>query len=275
MLLTKRDLEIFATISRCAILTTSQLSKTVFKGIAKTTVLRRLRKLEKAKFIERIEGLTNYENAWALTAKGAEAIGYLNPKRHFHRLSLGHDVKLTELRLLLEDAGIARSWIPEHEIRSAMAKKYGLQRIKSQSVPDGIMGVSYQGIMESIAIELELHHKNKDRYRDIFRSYAEKRNLKAVWYLVSSESLGKHLETLWTKYNGKYGPWFLWSLVDDVLENTKASTVRYFDQTIELEKLFEPAHPVGFGVSSLQDQKEEIQTKLSAESQRELPAKVG
>ena len=76
MLLTKRDLEIFAIISRCAILTTSQLSKTVFKGIAKTTVLRRLRKLEKAKFIERIEGLANYEKAWALTAKGAEAIGY-------------------------------------------------------------------------------------------------------------------------------------------------------------------------------------------------------
>lgn len=122
MLLTKRDLEIFTIISRCAILTTSQLSKTVFRGIAKTTVLRRLRKLEKAKFIEHIEGLANHEKAWALTSKGAEAIGYVNPKRHFHRLSLGHDVKFSELRLLLEDAGIARSWIPEHEIRSAMAK---------------------------------------------------------------------------------------------------------------------------------------------------------
>lgn len=133
MLLTKRDLEIFKIISRCAILTTSQLSKTVFRGVATTTVLRRLRKLEKAKLIERIEGLANYEKAWTLTSKGAEAIGYVNPKRHFHRLSLGHDVKFSELRLLLEDAGIARSWIPEHEIRSAMAKKYGLRRIKSQS----------------------------------------------------------------------------------------------------------------------------------------------
>lgn len=138
MLLTKRDLEIFKIISRCAILTTSQLSKTVFRGIATTTVLRRLRKLEKAKFIKRIEGLANYEKAWTLTSKGAQAIGYLNPKRHFQRLSLGHDVKLSELRLVLEDAGIARSWfVEEYSQRldevAELVYRYFCQLLENQS----------------------------------------------------------------------------------------------------------------------------------------------
>src|SRR3989338_5636866 len=125
MLLTKRDLEIFKLLSKTAILTTAQINRTVFQGVAVTTVLRRLRKLEKGKFIQRIEGLPGHELAWALTLRGADAVGYVSLKRHFHRLSLVHDVILADLRLTLEDHGIARSWIPEHEIRSAMAKGCG------------------------------------------------------------------------------------------------------------------------------------------------------
>lgn len=277
MRLTKRDLEIFKLISKTTILTTAQIEREIFLGIATTTVLRRLRKLVKEKFIERIEGLPNHERAWALTLKGAESVGYINPKRNFHRLSLVHDVKLAELRLILERSRIAHSWISEREIRSAMARKHGLQRMQTQSVPDGIMGVKHQGVMESVALELELHYKNKDRYREIFRSYIGKRNVKALWYFVPSESLGKHLENLWSKSLGKMGPWFFWSLVDDVLQNGGSARIRHFDRTFEIQKLFEPdvpAHPDGSGVSNLESEKIESKVALSGESQGELPAKA-
>lgn len=277
MRLTNRDLEIFKLISKAAILTTAQIERTVFKGVATTTVLRRLRKLEKAKFIERVEGLPNHELAWALTLKGAESVDYLNPKRHFHRLNLVHDVKLADLRLVLEDAKIAQSWIPEHEVRSIKAKKYGVKQIANQSIPDGIMSVSYDGMMESVVIEMELHYKNKDRYRQIFQSYIGRGNVKAVWYFVPSESLGKHLEKLWVKSVGKYGPWFFWSLVDDVLENGASSKIRYFDETFEIQGIFkptEPAHPGGSGVSNFEKEKTEEQIELNSEIQNELPAKV-
>lgn len=278
MKLTQRDLEIFKLMSTMAILTTAQLQRTVFNGIAMTTVLRRLRKLEKEKYVQRIEGLPNYEVAWALTQKGADAVGYGNPKRNFHRLSLVHDVKLSELRLTLEGHGIARSWIPEHEIRSAMARKHGLRKMKTETVPDGIMSLSYKGMMESVAVELELHYKNQDRYKQIFQSYRWKENIKAVWYFVPSKSLGKHLEKLWVKSGVRSTPWLLWSKVDDVLTNGGTATVHYFNDRFEIGKLFDaksPAHPSGLGVSNLREEKTEKQIDLNSETQGELPAKVG
>lgn len=277
MKLTNRDLDIFKLISKTAILTTAQIERVVFKGVATTTVLRRLRKLEKTKFIERIEGLPNHELAWALTLKGAESVGYINPKRHFHRLNLVHDVKLADLQLVFQEAKISQSWIPEHEVRSTMAKKYGVKRMQNQSVPDGIMSVSYDDMMESVVIEMELHYKNRDRYRQIFQSYIGRGNVKAVWYFVPSESLGRHLEKLWAKSVGKYGPWFFWSLVDDVLQKGGLAEIRHFDKTFVIQNLFEPtspAHTVGSGVSNLNEEKTENQNGLTNEIQSELPAKV-
>ncbi|MCO5114330.1 MAG: replication-relaxation family protein [Bdellovibrionaceae bacterium] len=277
MRLTKRDLEIFKLISKTAILTTVQIKKMIFTDVATTTVLRRLRKLEKSKYIERIEGLPNHELAWALNLKGADTVGYPNPKRNFHRLSLVHDVKLSDLRLKLEGHGIAHSWIPEHEIRSAMARKHGLKRMQSQFVPDGIMSVKYQGVMESVVIELELHYKNKNRYQDIFQSYIGKNNIKAVWYFVPSESLGKHLEKLWTKYVGNYEPWFFWSLVDDVFENGGDATTHYFDKKFVIGEIFEPltlAHPSGLGMSNFSDEKTKNKIDVNSENQGELPLKA-
>jgi len=272
MKLTQRDLEIFKLLSTMAILTTAQLQKTVFSGVAVTTVLRRLRKLEKEKYIQRIGGLPSYEVAWALTQKGADTVGYGNPKRNFHRLSLVHDVRLSDLRLTLERYGIARSWIPEHEIRSIMARKHGLRKMKTETVPDGIMSLSYKGVMESVAVELELHYKNQDRYKQIFQSYRWKENNKAVWYFVPSKSLGKHLEKLWMKSGIRSTPWHLWSEMDDVLANGAAATVHYFKDRCEIGKLFDaksPAHPDGSGVSNQAVDSAEEKINLTPQDQEE------
>lgn len=276
MKLTQRDLRIFDLMTTMAILTTAQIGRIVFQGVATTTVLRRLRKLEKEKYVQRIEGLPNYEVAWCLTLKGADAIGYANPKRNFHRLSLVHDVKLTDLRLTLEGHGIARSWIPEHEIRSAMARKHGLRKIKNETVPDGIMSVSHKWMMESVAVELELHYKNQDRYKQIFQSYRWKENIKAVWYFVHSAKLGQHLEKLWLKAGGRATPWLLWSEVDDVLTNGSLATVHYFNDRFEIRKLFDakttselPAHPLGLGVSNLNEESLDEKINLTPLNQKE------
>lgn len=282
MQLTPRDLEIFKLMAKTAILTTAQIQKSAFSGVAVTTVLRRLRKLETEKYIQRVDGLPNHEIAWVLTIKGSNSIGYDNPKRHFHRLSLVHDVNLSELRLKLEDCGIAHSWIPEHEIRSAMARKHGVRRMQSATVPDGIMGVSHKGVMESVAIELELHHKSQNRYKQIFQSYRWKENILAVWYLVPSKSLGKHLEKLWLGVSGRPVPWLLWSQVDDVIQKGEKSKIYFFDNTFELENLFKPkklievpAHKAGLGVSSQDEEICEAKINLTPQDQKEKVIQAG
>lgn len=275
MRLTNRDLEIFKLISKTAILTTKQIKNAVFTGVAIATVLRRLRKLERAKFIVHVEGLPNHERAWALTLKGANTVGYANPKRYFHRLNLVHDVKLADLRLTLEDHRIAHAWTPEHEIRSSMARKHGVKQMKNEAVPDGIMVAYINEVMESVVVELELHYKNQDRYKTTFESYKWKKNIKAVWYLVPSISLGRHLEKLWVK-GGKYGPWFFWSLVDDVLKDIGQAQLNHYGEIFLVEDVFRrkkveelPAHPNGSGVSTLGEEVTEEKINLTPQNLKE------
>lgn len=277
MILTERDRELLRMLSRMGFMTTRQLNRTIFKGIAITTELRRLRVLERSDYIIRVEGLGSNEKGWCLTIKGADAVGFLFPKRRFNRATLEHDKILTDLRLILEGGGVAHSWIPEHEIRSKMAKSHGLRGMESKTVPDGIIGVEYQTAKHSVAIELELSYKSQSRYKDIFWSYRNKDRLLAVWYLLPSKKFGESLGHLWTKHTGQGARiWLLWSVVDDILENGAQAQVHYFDQSSRIDHLWtlKPAQEVALRVSGLEAEKTEHGKEVSNENESELPAKV-
>lgn len=217
MVLTKRDLELFQKMQSYAIFTTRQVGELVFPGVRLTTVLRRLRKLERGFYVQRITGLDGGELTWALLPKGAELAGGNTFKRHFRRDLLEHDLELTALRLWLEDHGVARSWIAEHEIRSRVAKRHGLREMKRRVVPDGIMGCEIGELKESLSIELELTFKNSSRYFRAFNDYQNKTSLWGIWYFVRGAGLGRQVEKMWrraTPYGS--GIRFFWSVLDDV-----------------------------------------------------------
>lgn len=227
MILTKRDLTLFSKLQSYGLLRTSQIAAMVFPGVNSATVLRRLRKLESDGYIKRELKLSGYEIAWSVTYKGGSAVGNLPLKRHFRTDMMDHDLKLTDLRLLFEGTEIAHSWIPEHEIRSRVAKKRGLRELKHRVVPDGLMGVNFRGSKESVAIELELQWKNSSRYRKIFEQYRFKDSIWAVWYLVASEGLGNAIEREWNGISyASSTPVLLWSFVDEVI--TEGRNARAF-----------------------------------------------
>ncbi len=227
MILTKRDTNLFSKLQSYGHLRTSQIGKMVFLGVNLATVLRRLRTLEAAGYIRRELKLDGSEIAWSVTYKGGSVVGNLPIKKHFRSDTMEHDFKLTDLRLLLEGNEIAHSWIPEHEIRSSVAKKRGLRELKHRVVPDGLMGVNYKGSKESVAIELELQWKNSSRYKKIFEQYRMKDSILAVWYLVPTEGLGKAIQRAWDGILfGGSKPKLLLSLVDEVL--TEGKTARFF-----------------------------------------------
>ena len=218
MILTNRDKVLFEKLFCFAVMTTRQIGKTVFENIQLTTVLRRLRKLEKHGFVRRYAGINTYECAWILTEKSALMLSDRPPKWRQSRALIEHDTTLTSLRMALEGVGISRSWIPEHEIRMKVAAKYGPESVKNRLIPDGIMGVQWQDFKESVAIELELHSKNATRYRDNFYDYKRKSNLLGVWYLTPTETLGRHIEKLWRHIvPADLRPIFYWSVIDEVL----------------------------------------------------------
>lgn len=258
MVLTERDKRLLQTLQSYGLLTTRQLVLKIFPGIAITTALRRLRALEGEGYIQRIEGLASTERAWGMTERSASLDPDRPAKLHFPRHSLDHDLKLTGLRLWLEDQGIALSWIPEHEIKAKIARAHGYREAGRRVVPDGILGAEVKGVKESVALELELNFKNSGRYRQIFYDYGEKKNLYAVWYVVSSKGIGRHIEKAHSScYFSGSAPYFFWSVLEDVLRDPAEVPIHCAGKVFPAGKIFvskaiEGAHPPAQGVSGLE-----------------------
>ena len=251
MQLTTRDRSIFRHLLDYGMLTTQHILKFHFDGIAKTTVLRRLRILEEAHFIKRLHGLPTQEVLWILTPKGADILGGELFKKNFNRNLLDHDYKLLELRLLLEKAGVSQSWIPEHEIKHRLFQKYSRKEALKKNVPDGIMMVTAQENKRvPVAVELELNLKSKERIKEVLKSYQFKKDLTALWYVNHSEVISKALFSEWRKlsYPNKNLKLYC-SLYDDVMINGAECEVECDSKILKLKDLF-PAHTPAQGVST-------------------------
>lgn len=219
-MITTRDIELFRKLSIYGMLSTKQAGQLVFNSIASTTVLRRLRLLEKGLYVKRILGLETQEVLWVLADRGAKLADVEVPKRHWSKNMLSHDFKLLSLRLALEGAGLAQEWTPEHEIRSTVFKNNGFRAAKEKLIPDGLMSIEVGRLKQSVAIELELHMKNSIRYEQIFRRYSDKRDLHAIWYLAPSKGILNHAFRSWKKINSLYGtPNLYISYLDEVMKD--------------------------------------------------------
>lgn len=240
-IVTKRDEALIKRIAELGMLSTNQIGELFFEGVANTTVLRRLRILEASQLLRRVVGLDTKECLWIVTASGAQMVSMKIVKTKWSKHMIEHDHKLIGLRLLLERVGVARAWMPEHEIRSHMFKKYGLREIKNKIIPDGFIGIEVNGKMESVAIELELTLKNKKRYRNIINHYQGKENLYAVWYIVPTSSMIKSIKATWNKYASSYsGVKVYFSGLDELIKNPLEANLIGLNSVIKLSELFAP-----------------------------------
>lgn len=220
MEITSRDLLLLKKLSSHGILSTELIRVHCFNSIDSSTVLRRLRKLEKKFFIKRILGHESQNLIWSLGIKGSRLARIPMPKSHWNRNLLEHDLNLVSVRLTLEGCGISHSWMPEHQIRSTLFKKHGLKGIKDRLVPDGLMGIDIDGRKESVAIEMELTLKSKKRIQTTLRRYLEKADVHAIWYLSPNYSILNSIFKQWQLIGGnKQGMKFYVSLLPDVLKS--------------------------------------------------------
>jgi hypothetical protein len=240
--LTKRDSKLLADLHTYGILRTHHIAEKFFKGVAVSTVLRRLRILEEWKLIGRVTGLENGALAWKLEPKGVSMVSDRPPKRIFRPANLNHDLILVDLRLALERENIAGGWEPEHEIRRQVAQAHGINGLQDRAIPDGLAAVRYKGVMYPIAIELELNYKVRARYGRIFRRYREKKKLLAVWYLVKDLAMGRSLARSWN-YHLREDCYtqFIWSVASDVIANPKTAEIHLPKSVHAVGDFFGPA----------------------------------
>ncbi|MGZ3731898.1 MAG: hypothetical protein ACXVCG_21930, partial [Bdellovibrionota bacterium] len=124
----------------------------------------------------------------------------------------------------------------------------------------------------------ELHFKNRDRYHRIFSRYQAKSRILAVWYLVSSPGLGKHLERLWKGTERQSYVNFLWSLEEEVIADPLKAEIFCNEKRLSLKSVFtptskaEPAQPPAQAMSSVMDAGPTKESSLTPQNPSEDPA---
>ncbi|HWU44598.1 MAG TPA: hypothetical protein VN132_14200, partial [Bdellovibrio sp.] len=128
------------------------------------------------------------------TEFGGEELNGRATKTSFPRAIINHDLMLTKLRLRLEEYGLSRAWISEHVLRKKIAASQSPKTFRRMNVPDGLMGFETpHGNKVSYAIELELTAKSQKRYREIFKQYEKRNQLRAYWYVVRKQTIGSQI----------------------------------------------------------------------------------
>ncbi len=271
-MITNRDIELFRKLSIYGMLSTKQVGQLVFNSITSTTVLRRLRLLEAGFYVKRVQGLESKEMLWVIADRGARLAEVEVPKRHWSKNMLEHDFKLLSLRLVLEGAGVAHNWTPEHEIRSMVFKKNGFRAAKEKLIPDGLMSIEVEGYTQSVAIELELTLKNIKRYEQTFRRYSDKRDLHAIWYVAPTNGIVNQVYGCWKKMKSLYRlPNLYVSYLDEVMKDPLKARLlgeekpKLIGEAWRPKLIVVPAHSPAQQVSGQSGRMEERKVELSAE----------
>ena len=252
--ITERDHALFQKLGDYGVLSTGQLRELFFKNIRKTTMLRRLRALERRYLIRRIQGLSDGSHGWSLTKRCAYKLGTEGVFKNINRNSLQHDVTLSQVRMALQSVGLGETWVPEHVLRFRAWQERNQNKKVSENIPDGIFTVESGGDYLAVAIELELNEKNSDRYAKTLGSYWGKQSLAMIWYLVPTRALGEKIERLWKKTNGTSNTRLKWSIISQVLKNPYdielhcLGTTRLLRNVITLRQ---PAHTTAHTVSTI------------------------
>lgn len=240
--LTKRDIRLLQTLDSFALLSTPQINQIVFPKVDYRTVLRRLRKLEKAKLLQRTKEYKGGMSVWFLTGTGARRIGTLAQFKSINKNVLEHDLIVNDLRLKLEQLKMVSSWKSAHLLKHERGIKAHPLSGKLDSIPDWLCRINSWSGGRNVALELELSYKGPQRMDTIITSYMRKKKLHHLWYFVPTKTFGLKLCKVvedCLRYREDHGRhWFLWSLIPDVMRDPFKTKIYGVDGEVKASDLF-------------------------------------
>lgn len=200
-----RDKKLLELLAKFEVMSSKQLRSLVFGKIPETNFFRRMRDLEKAKMIKRMGPMTDHSYAWLLAEKGKSVMGFEDMDIYKNRLTLEHDVTLTEVRMVLESVGLGKNIIGEGQLRrkAREQKSRHYDQSKKIIVPDSLIPVMLGSRAEVFALELELNFKNRLRYFELFKKYAWMDGVFAIWYVVPSPLMADRMLLEWDYFHRK------------------------------------------------------------------------
>ncbi len=185
------------------------------------------------------------------------------------KFTIDHDFKLISLRLLLEGCGLAHSWKPEHLIRANIFRNNDFRTAKEKLIPDGLMAIEVDGKRLTLAIELELTLKNKDKLRKTLSRYKRQDGIVGVWYIAPTSSLLNSISAVWNGLgDASSGNKLYLSTFEDVMKNPLNVRVFGHGRGLATKELWTPmpAHPSAQSVSNQNENREHSLIEISPEN---------
>ena len=194
LILTKRDARLIKLLCDFGLASTEQLSRWIFKKINRTTVLRRLRRLEKGDYIRKRAALQNATAVWVLGVNGEKFLGSIPRRHYFPAHQLEHEITSNEIRWHLYSLSVVKNWMTEWYLkRAALGKAEVKNRSSHYQIPDALVLFKFFLKQDSaVKLEVELSLKSEMRYREKFKRYHNDRNYTDTftWYFVKTDTMG-------------------------------------------------------------------------------------
>ena len=232
---TPRDQRLLDTLSEFHLLSTSQITKLIFSNVHQSAIHRRLRKLEKSRLVERLARAESQEWVWCLGLEGRAKYGHKKVK--VNKNSLGHDLKCNEVRIKLEQLGLARHFRASFMLREKVSTSISPRDRSLDQIPDWICSMSFNSGKRTTSIEVELNYKGKRRMQKVIETYSAKDEIEKIVYFVSSLSMGKKMLEIVKEYEYKKGKtWFMFITIADFLIYGLDSHVYFLGGKIRLKQ---------------------------------------
>lgn len=194
-----RDFKILEYMSTQNFATGKELHKRFFIGKKSNNYhLKRLRKLQEAGFIEKILGAEAYILGYILTEKAIKKLNKADfkvlphtTKKDRFKHKYDHDILVNKIKNKLLTSPLVSNFIPEQQLvgKFLRSSKIRSEFTKGDKIPDGLFTLSIRGKSETIALEVELNAKSKQRYESIFLKHLLTDNWGVVFYMVKDEAL--------------------------------------------------------------------------------------
>lgn len=248
--LTERDQILIQHLYYYGILSSRQMAQWFFPDVEKTTVLRRLRRLEKSNYVRRKSALPDGTSIFVIGEKAIQHLGETLPKTSYPVHQLPHEILLSDIRWQLENLEVVKAWMTERTLRSEIKRQNPWKRGKRYLVPDAI--IHFHHFLKpdaKVHLELELSYKSNQRYRERFKNLGCDSTGKEppIWYLVPTEAFGIRLCALLKKYGGLYATnAVFFTVIQDFKENNLEAILYGYQGQAKLRDVFnlpEETHP--------------------------------
>jgi hypothetical protein len=263
--LTLRDQKLLNGLLEYGLLSTKQIQRLYFSSgkdgkIDRRTVLRRLRKLAKLRWIVRHKTSSGGEIIWTLGLKGSKLLASDFYLKGINRASLYHDLTVSDMRINLEHLKVCSHWKSSHLLRYRINLKKNPYLREPDSIPDWLFSMKLKSRPVTVAMEVELNFKGSRRQSKVFEMYSNKK-IDHIWYIVPNIRFGQKVLKVLREFGRNKSTWVFFSTIDDIKSDPKMAKVFYLGGQTTLEKLcgfdaHPPAHTVG--------NNELLQSRLSA-----------